>query len=592
MYAIAKKRPNSNVRLSINSDNVSSGDTIEQVSVLNIILVKVGPDEILYDDGEDDEEFLSYPPQLVLRIQNHGHNVQIGKFQIGCYPTDPNLQSNANFSVARNWLRRCRNEHVECRFDYTPVLPSRVIDVGFDEEFQDTRLLLSDGFEAEYVDAIVVTRQLGFRYLWIDSLCIIQTSKQDWEQESRRMDSVYGNATVTLSAMASGASTEGILKYIPLEISPPPVSLRVFSESNDTNVIIKRDEPTAEDLDWLDTKGPLSSRGWTLQEFVLSPRHLLYGAHQIYWKCAVGYISASGLTNGPRFPQHGYDGIAAIIHSQFRPGDEQKHALSSENMLDEYYKMVETFSHRNLTVGSDKLPAFSGLARRLHKFLRGQYLAGLWSCDIGRGLCWYREMDSAKHVSRYRAPSWSWAVTDERILFAAQSDTAVRDHPLAVQMIAFDIQPRHESNPYGEIQSGSLTLRGLTRPLVCSRQVITYAIGNDASHTLFLDEKEDQYPNDLNTISNINHEGSHHLVAFHEAFSEETPGLRIDPELFDYPELKLLYIQRTSHSDHFLVIKTVSTSQGSTYKRIGLSRADVQPREDFAGWEMQTIVLI
>jgi hypothetical protein len=53
--------------------------------------------------------------------------------------------------VARNWLRRCRNEHVECRFDYTPVLPSRVIDVGFDEEFQDTRLLLSDGLEAEYV---------------------------------------------------------------------------------------------------------------------------------------------------------------------------------------------------------------------------------------------------------------------------------------------------------------------------------------------------------------------------------------------------------------------------------------------------------
>jgi hypothetical protein len=201
-------------------------------------------------------------------------------------------------------------------------------------------------------------------------------------------------------------------------------------------------------------------------------------------------------------------------------------------------------------------------------------------------------MDSAKHVSRYRAPSWSWAVTDERILFAAQSDTEVRDHPLAVQMIAFDVQPRHKSNPYGEIQYGSLTLRGLTRPLVCSRQVITYAVGNDASHTLFLDEKEDQYPNDLNTISNIYHEGSHHLVAFHEAFSGETSGLKIDPELFDYPELKLLYVQRTAHSDHFLVIKTVSSLQGSTYKRIGLSRADVQPREDFAGWEMQTIVLI
>jgi hypothetical protein len=166
----------------------------------------------------------------------------------------------------------------------TPVLTDEVLE-SFQKGLPFTEL------SANFKDAIVVTRQLGFQYLWIDSLCIIQTSKQDWEQESRRMDSVYGNATVTLSAMASGASTEGILKYIPLEISPPPVSLPVFSESNDTNVIIKRDEPTAEDLDWLDTKGPLSSRGWTLQEFVLSPRHLLYGAHQIYWKCAVGKLA-------------------------------------------------------------------------------------------------------------------------------------------------------------------------------------------------------------------------------------------------------------------------------------------------------------
>jgi hypothetical protein len=166
----------------------------------------------------------------------------------------------------------------------SPVLTDEVLEL-----FQE--YLPFNELSANFKDAIIVTRQLGLRYLWIDSLCIIQNSKQDWEIQSQLMDSVYGNATVTLSAMASDGSTNGILKCIPVEISPPPVSLPVFSESHDTNVIIKRHEPTAEDLNWLDMNGPLSSRGWTLQEFVLSPRHLLYGAHQIYWKCALGKLA-------------------------------------------------------------------------------------------------------------------------------------------------------------------------------------------------------------------------------------------------------------------------------------------------------------
>jgi len=38
-----------------------------------------------------------------------------------------------------------------------------------------------------FKDAITVTRHLGFQYIWIDSLCIIQDSFDDWDKESAQM---------------------------------------------------------------------------------------------------------------------------------------------------------------------------------------------------------------------------------------------------------------------------------------------------------------------------------------------------------------------------------------------------------------------
>lgn len=59
-------------------------------------------------------------------------------------------------------------------------------------------------------DAIVVTRRLGMRYLWIDSLCIIQDSKPDWLYESSRMSNVYKYAHCNIAATASESDASGM----------------------------------------------------------------------------------------------------------------------------------------------------------------------------------------------------------------------------------------------------------------------------------------------------------------------------------------------------------------------------------------------
>jgi hypothetical protein len=56
------------------------------------------------------------------------------------------------------------------------------------------------------MDAVLVTKAMGVRYLWIDSLCIIQ-DKEDWALHAPQMATVYGNAYLTISADAAENST-------------------------------------------------------------------------------------------------------------------------------------------------------------------------------------------------------------------------------------------------------------------------------------------------------------------------------------------------------------------------------------------------
>lgn len=60
-----------------------------------------------------------------------------------------------------------------------------------------------------FQDAIAVTHNLTIRYLWVDSLCIIQDDPQDWQRESSRMASIYGNAYLVFSATHAAQESQG-----------------------------------------------------------------------------------------------------------------------------------------------------------------------------------------------------------------------------------------------------------------------------------------------------------------------------------------------------------------------------------------------
>lgn len=137
-----------------------------------------------------------------------------------------------------------------------------------------------DQLPATFKDAVRVTRALGVRYLWIDSLCIIQKNKEDWFRESAKMEDVFSNAYCTIAASSASSSLVGFLGQ-----RRPRDTIRVPASSGPVYL--------AEDIDDFATdveKSILNSRGWVFQERALSRRTIYFTSKQIYWECGDGII--------------------------------------------------------------------------------------------------------------------------------------------------------------------------------------------------------------------------------------------------------------------------------------------------------------
>jgi len=93
-----------------------------------------------------------------------------------------------------------------------------------------------------YRDAIAITQALGVRFLWIDSLCIIQDDELDWQVEASKMASVFHGSYLTIAATASN-DTEGGCFFDPddtvLRIELPTIdSYNSTSDTNQSNTFI------------------------------------------------------------------------------------------------------------------------------------------------------------------------------------------------------------------------------------------------------------------------------------------------------------------------------------------------------------------
>jgi hypothetical protein len=419
----------------------------------------------------------------------------------------------------KGWLQKCQSNHgSECGWYASstsddPHLPTRVIDVGKPGDGSPVpRLLVSKGTRANYLalshcwggqidtilktdcldeflqalpwarlarnfqDAIQITRGLGIRYLWIDALCIIQDSNEDWALESEKMAALYENALFTIAAFCSPRSSHGILPRQQVAISTREPSDVQVTVSGDKIASLRIHRPVEEeDLAKLTRSSPMTQRGWCLQESVLSRRILYFGLQQIYWECAREYYAADGRSGDAAYGDpDGSPGVSTLRES-LRNG--KKARLKSldiasadshqQQTIETFYNICCEYSRRRLTYDTDKLPGMSGVAKRLHDKIGGDYLAGTWSVGFKGGLLWSRDPGGSglTRVGNYRAPSWSWASVDGEIRYDWVSHSSASRHAYDIQLLSFDIQLKDGRVPYGQVISGWALVRGMTTKL-------------------------------------------------------------------------------------------------------------------------------
>lgn len=576
----------------------------------------------------------------------------IDDFRVGNLEVVSDLSAPENFQIALGWLRKCETEHENCPADDPPVLPTRVVDTGVDAAFQDLHIVNGDGMRAPYValshcwggkihpllttltldsfaaalpydelppnfrDAITITRAMGIRYLWIDSLCIVQDSKQDWEKESVRMADIYRDSIFTISALSSAGSKCGILVEPPqtLQSPPQPVCLDVVGvvsgQPRPITVKISRTDLQAESLVELTNSCPLYSRGWCLQEAILSPRHLYYGREQLYWRCPHGFQDAMGSGPGRRFPSVGFlDGaiFSILFDDVLRPGARRDHPHTlqdSSAILMEYYQLVQEYSHRGLTYGSDKLPAFSGIAQRLHPVLGGHYLAGLFSIDIAAGLGWRAEWRMIKHAAPPRAPSWSWTVTDEMLLFDSRAGNQESNQSdLTVQLLGHDMELAAPSNPYGEVKAGSLTLKGLVKPLLRSTQVVRawpceFSLGTVEFDNEYITDEFDE-PRGMVFYSLFRTQESGDMISVITPLGNtgrdwewDMHAVRPDPYMVLLLNASLDESEWVEYASGLLLLRNETGNEAGAYRRVGVVRFGSVKYAWLRGWESRTLTLV
>ena len=301
-----------------------------------------------------------------------------------------------------------------------------------------------------FQDAVYLSTKLSVQYLWIDSLCIIQDSKEDWERESSKMGLVYQNAVLTIAATAASNGTVGC--FVP---RPPariqPIKIRYDSEKGNGNVYINSRAPNLdEDLD----QSPLNKRAWTLQERLLSKRILHCCEGQLYWECQTSCISEAGLEVPP------FLGLPRILDQD--RGEKDIFA----NLQSPYWKwmrLLEVYTERDLTKDHDKLPALSGLASEFAKRTGDEYLAGIWRRFLPTGLLWEVKQGSMTRRIPNRAPSWSWASIDGRL---GMHRRPLRDLKHRAEVLDGSTTPLGQDK-YGQVTDGTITLRSKISSSLC-----------------------------------------------------------------------------------------------------------------------------
>jgi hypothetical protein len=274
---------------------------------------------------------------------------------------------------------------------------------------QSLNVLLSRA-PAVVQDAIEVVRRLDKRYLWVDAFCIIHDSIHK-HQHIAQMDVIYSQGLLSIVATSAKDASFGLPGLYP------------GSRLAGTALIdVHHSLVTNRRLSDILASSVYETRGWTLQERVLSTRclhlsdwdavfqcqELIQTEHHIMPNKADDPDCWDGPTMPALWPLVSPDGVNLTLRASFET----------------YSRLVELYTGRQLSYTSDALSAFSGVLSAIEHLSGDQSRSGIPSKLLTAALLWVpkyqrgRVADQPHALRRNPAfPSWSWVGWTEQVSF-------------------------------------------------------------------------------------------------------------------------------------------------------------------------------
>jgi hypothetical protein len=389
--------------------------------------------------------------------------------------TTTNLASKAVGRQIKKWIHDCNEGHAKCvKAARTTWVPTRLLDLQFGDgtsvRLIDTRyehtigpyvtlshcwgsddlpgnrclttsadtvmlhqtkgIKISDMNSTNFEQAIDVARHINIRYIWIDSLCIVQGPGGNFHTEGQLMHKVYRNSYCNLAAADSANSRGGLFR----RREPSDVFQGTFKGNGSSTIFGTTTwRIVAENLwekELLETH--IYTRGWVFQgrsvrflsneiiccslilERMLSPRILHFSRNQIFWDC--GMISACE-TFPSGLPLALDDAASNDRHWRGRLQESSSLAhppisgIIDNSVEDFWISAVLRYTQCNLTNQVDKTKAIWSIAMLVREVWSEDYGVGVWALAVEEQLSWI-VLDVNKSLRsidlQWRLPSWSW----------------------------------------------------------------------------------------------------------------------------------------------------------------------------------------
>lgn len=450
-------------------------------------------------------------------------------------------------------------------------------------------------------DAVDFTRRLGFSYIWIDSLCIIQDDTDDWRDEADRMCLVYQNATLTLAAATGTHCDAGCYKTAsPQEIghSVPQSYSGSFMGTHIRPCLPHPAFGGQVSFTPSDDLFPLVKRAWVYQERHLSRRFLYFGPCELVWECRQGSTCECALLDTMR--SSNYRPLSKKAHEFTIRETIPRPASHKARIINRWKAIVMEYTSLDMTFDSDRLPAIHGMATSLMFGNLGEYFAGVWEEMLLAQLLWIVfEGRKLPPSDTNDAPSWSWASVPrgEISYTAVTAGNTIKDTDWACKVIRIWSATGSSTGVIELVISGRLlSAECFQTP---ASHVISLSKSRRWMHSIYVDCNWPIEEEDSDSDTSVSEEEGDSKKSISD--EESITSILDDPEKDNSPSqtiflLEIAACKSPRPTSYSLVLRRLG-QKNNTYERIGLLNLDDEGWIDhyhkaLAGVKKSTLTII